>query len=441
MKLRKIESSCEEGGAAASLIGRSSISIASTSPISSGSKFYKNLKKIKRNHGTENPTKNYYLAFPALSSKKTTATTTTTRRSSPGCNVDETNKDSNNLQLLCWSSLMTKENSPAKDAVRDAVAIVKRPRRQRRYGRYKSKVKNDVQCNAKSSDVYDSAAFSPKAQNGSKKHQRNQFGKLINVLFKFIIFKFLSCKTVATTKNVKSQVVDRSNHLSSTGAPWDMDFKGHWEMERDLISEFKNHPSDVKSTNQVEQQAIDDDDDMMLKFLPTKLMDDDPIGDRIVVKAKEPQSISAFQSKFDENVKALWNDVDDPSTHKSFDDCGSNASLVSSFASEKNSLGLFNFNGHQPHHLHHAEVIAPCTNLQSYANSEFAMNQRTYQSSASSVIISPTNVDKFIKSGTNLQSSIWSEGEFTCEPESLIYKDVSNTHICALHASRSSDNM
>lgn len=213
-----------------------------------------------------------------------------------------------------------------------------------------------------------------------------------------------------------------------------MDFKGHWEMERDLISEFKNHPSVVKSTNQVEQQPIDDDDDMMLKFLPTKLIDDDPIGDKIVVKAKESQSISALQSKFDENVKALWNDVDDPSTQKSFDESGSNASLVISFASEKNSLGLFNFNGHQPHHLHHAEVIAPCTNLQLYANSEFdngirgAMNQRTYQSSASSVVISPTNVDKFIKSGTNLQSSIWSEGEFTWEPESLIYKDVSTTH-------------
>lgn len=175
-KLRKIESSCEEGGAA-SLIGRSSISIASISPTSSGSKFYKNLKKIKRNHGTENPTKNYYLAFPALSSKQTTATTTITssgsKRSSPGDVVGETNKDSN-LQLLCWSSLMTKENSPAKDAV----SGLKRPRRKRRYGRYKSAVKNDVQCNAKSKDV---ATFSPKAQNGSKKHQRNQFGKIIDM--------------------------------------------------------------------------------------------------------------------------------------------------------------------------------------------------------------------------------------------------------------------
>lgn len=211
-----------------------------------------------------------------------------------------------------------------------------------------------------------------------------------------------------------------------SGAPWDMDFqgKGHWEMERDLISEFKNHPDAVKPTNQVVQQAMDDDDaDMMLKFLPRKLMDDDAIGDKIVVKAKEAQSISSLKSKFDANVKALWNDVDDPSTHKSFDEGGSNASLVSSFASEKNSLGLFNFNGQQPHHhLHHMEVIAPCTNLQLYANSEF--DQGRHQSSASSVI-SPTAAEKFIKSGTNLQASIWSDGEFTYEPESLIYKDVS----------------
>lgn len=175
------------------IIGRSSISIASTSPTSSGSKFYKNLKKIKRNHGSENPTKNYYLAFPALSSKKTTATTTSTsggsKRSSPvGAVVGETKKDSDNLQLLCWSSLMTKEGSPV---IKDAVKAVKRPRRKRRYGRYKSSVvKNDVQCNAKSYEV------SPKAQNGSKKHQRNQFGKLltdVNLCVLNLHYLFNSC--------------------------------------------------------------------------------------------------------------------------------------------------------------------------------------------------------------------------------------------------------
>lgn len=67
-------------------------------------------------------------------------------------------------------------NSPAKDAARDSVVAVKRPKRKRRCGRYKSGVKNDVQFNAK---ICEGANFSPKVQNGSKKHQRNQFGKLI----------------------------------------------------------------------------------------------------------------------------------------------------------------------------------------------------------------------------------------------------------------------
>ena len=229
-------------------------------------------------------------------------------------------------------------------------------------------------------------------------------------------------------------------------------------MDRDLISEFiqEQHPTkstnnnnkarhppiEATSTNQVEQAV--EDDMMMMKFLPMKLMDDtladDPtyIDAETLQKSKEAQSISSLKSKFDANVKALWNDVDDPFTkpltHKNFDD--GNASLVSSFASEKNSLSLFNFNGgHQP--LTSMEVIAPpCTNLQMYSSSDF-MNVvdfdytnnsgrgAVYKSHHSSSTVSPGFGDKFIKSGTNLQSSIWSEGDFSCEPESLINKDVS----------------
>ena len=128
---------------------------------------------------------------------------------------------------------------------------------------------------------------------------------------------------VTTIKNQKSFVVDRNNQFESAPkveippAPWDMDFKGHWEMERDLISEFKNHPKDTKQ--------VEDDDEMMLKLNLTRIMEDDVIGDKIVVKATEAQSISSLTSKFDENVKALWDDVDEPATHKSFDDGGSNA--------------------------------------------------------------------------------------------------------------------
>lgn len=178
-KLRKVESSGEEG--------RTS-NVAPTSPITSSnsSKFYKNLKKIKRNHGTENPTKNYYLAFPALSGNKKATTTITSDGSnklpSPDV-VGETNKDSN-LQLLCWSNLMSsaKEIShPTSSKVHDddKLTLVKMRRRRRRYGRTTMRSpKTDVQCNAKSYDVYDGVTLSPKAKNGSKKHQRNQYGKI-----------------------------------------------------------------------------------------------------------------------------------------------------------------------------------------------------------------------------------------------------------------------
>lgn len=152
---------------------------------SSSSKFYKNLKKIKRTHGAENPTKNYYLAFPALSSKKTNTTITSGgRKLSPSSEVGETSKDSK-LQLLCWSNLMSsaKENSRATSSSANdgegGVSVVKlRKRRQRRYGKTKSWKQIDVQCNdAKSYDVYNGPTFSPKAKNISKRRQRNQCGE------------------------------------------------------------------------------------------------------------------------------------------------------------------------------------------------------------------------------------------------------------------------
>lgn len=477
LKLRKVESSCEENA----IIGRASNVVVPTSPVTStSSRFYKNLKKIKRTHGSENPTKNYYLAFPALSSKKTTTTITSGGcKLSPAGGVGATNEDSN-LQLLCWSSLMSSAKDGAHSTSASAldpdkfrsVVKIKRPRRNRRYGRHQSSSskQTDVQCNAKCYDVYDGAAFSPKTKNVSKKHQRNQYGKKLdssfNVSIQFINSTFLSSSV--TSKNPKTcDAARNSNFSDAADAPkldlpagsstiWDMDFKGQWEMERDLISEFiqqqhphkisKDHPVDAGSTNQVEQ-AMDEEDDMMLmKFLPMKLMDDDADAGRNP-KFKEAQSISSLKSKFDANVKALWNDVDDPLTkpltHKSFDD--GTASLVSSFASENNSLSLFNFNGHQPLQ---SEVIAPCTNLQLFDNSSAdflsvadfdcnnnnnAMNGGLSRGAAftSLSVVSP-GAEKFIKSGTNLQTSIWSDGEFASEPESLIYKDVS----CHLHSLR-----
>lgn len=478
--MRKVESSGDEN----TIIGRGSSLVISTSPVTSAnSKFYKNLKKIKRNHGTENPTKNYYLAFPALSSKKTTTTITSGgSKAPPPGEVGETKQDSN-LQLLCWSNLMSsaKEsvNSTPLSSAHDAEKL-KKPRRQRRYNRSKRLSVPDVQCNAKGYNVYERATFSPKAKNDSKKHQRNQFGEYIDRFCAriAILTKFFSPETAPTKANQTKAygAIRNSNFLSGhdgakmelpagSAAPWDMDFKGHWEMDRDLISEFNEQQPKAAfkglpmagPTNQVTPDAIgsQEDESMMMKFLPMKLMEeslaDDPDYAEAMQRSKEALSISSFKSKFDENVKALWNDADDPVatplTHKTFDD--GNASLVSSFASEKNSLGLFNFgSAHQP-----LEVIAPCGNMQMYGSGSSAdfMNTTDYEgnmsgglsaaypSQHSSSTVSPGGADKFIKSGTNLQTSIWSDGEFSCEPESLLQKDVSFTVECdALHTQRSS---
>lgn len=177
LKLRKVESSCEENA----IIGRSSSIAVPTSPVTStNSKFYKNLKKIKRTHGVENPTKNYYLAFPALSSKKTSTTITSGGcQPSPSGDVCEKKKDSN-LHLLCWSNLMSSPKDKAlpisstADAEKFRTAV--KPRRKRRYGR-NIKSFNNVQCNAK---TYEDERLSPKVKNASKKHQRNQYGKLLD---------------------------------------------------------------------------------------------------------------------------------------------------------------------------------------------------------------------------------------------------------------------
>jgi hypothetical protein len=239
-------------------------------------------------------------------------------------------------------------------------------------------------------------------------------------------------------------------------APWDMDFKGHWEMDHDLIGEFieqqqqdkisKIHSNDAKFANQAERVVNELDEAVLMMFLPMKLMDDanGNIGDScgFVKSARsensnEAQSISSLKSKFDANVKALWNDVDHPLTkplsNKSFEN---DTSLASSFTSEKNSLNLFNFNGYQPQ----PEAIGSCSSLQMYSksNTDFmniadfktdnnlsTCRTAVYKNHPSST--SPGAAEKFIKSGTNLQSSIWSEGEFALEPECLIYKDVSDT--------------
>lgn len=180
-KLRKIESSGEESA----LIGRNNLILSpATSVTSSSSKFYKNFKKIKRNHGAENPTKNYYLAFPALSSSKKAINNNNNSSSGSGTNSGVTNKKlesgtkkkeqnfNSDLRSLCWSGVMNNNNSKesdtslgggllsAKDNNNDDDDVTKTPTKQRlQTTTTNSKGKRffyndaDVQYNLKNFDV------------------------------------------------------------------------------------------------------------------------------------------------------------------------------------------------------------------------------------------------------------------------------------------------
>jgi hypothetical protein len=273
--------------------------------------------------------------------------------------------------------------------------------------------------------------------------------------------------------------MDSTTSIKTSGsAPWDMDFQGHWEMDRDLIGEFiqqqqqqqqqqqhktnQNNFIEATTRAQLQKKSNDEDDDMLMKCLPTKLIDDSIIDDSLLLNVRKPGnnkealSINLFKSKFDDNVKALWNnsecgnDLMKPLTHKYFENDGS-LSLASSFTSEKNSLSLFNFcEQQQQQQQNHAqfEVNAPppseiyyqpsysCMEDYDYNNNNnnsFSSNPMAQQqfggrgaiSKSNSFTLSPKQQsDKFIKSGTNLQTSIWSEGDFTSETESLILKEV-----------------
>lgn len=300
-------------------------------------------------------------------------------------------------------------------------------------------------------------------------------------------------RTDSSTKRVVSG--NRNTNLSNfaqnapkwdgNGAlgPWDMDFKGQWEMDHDLIGEFiqqqqGNGFNNKRSAYYVgsKKKMVDDEDAMLMKCLPTKLIDEslidesDPLGS--VKKPciyREDHSISSLQSKFDEKVKAIWSGGDDndpmkPLTYKqqfSEDDGISLASLASSFASEKNSLGLFNFNEQQQQRSFIIEVNVPpfynemtssygggkafhadydYNNNNNNANNNqavtslyggrgamsksnsFAATASPLKQATSCDFNNPLRKFDFIKSGTNLQTSIWSDGNFSNETESLVLK-------------------
>lgn len=150
----------------------------------------KNLKKIKRNHGNESSTKNYYLAFPALSAERKPLLTEIEESNSSNKNNNSSKKT--NTNLLSWSNLMSNKKDASMISTSTLLARdndngnIRTPRRKRRYGKaYKGfPKKNDVQFTTKSFTMYDNATFSPKkmqmVKNSNRKnHQRNQYGKLV----------------------------------------------------------------------------------------------------------------------------------------------------------------------------------------------------------------------------------------------------------------------
>ena len=257
--------------------------------------------------------------------------------------------------------------------------------------------------------------------------------------------------------------------------PWDMDFKGHWEMDHDLIGEFirqqQQQCNNGFQMQNFQKESASEDDRLLMKCLPTKLIDD-PLADKndlwnTILKpdfcnTKEDKCIDTLCSKFDEQVKAIWNDNDPvkPLTYKQLyaeDDGISLASLASSFASEKNSLSLFNFNEQQQHQQQQRNFVIeisvpPFYNEMTssyegggkafvtehdYNNNIHGGRGAMKKKSSALIAVSPykpssgehiLKKSEFIKSGTNLQTSIWSDG-FSNEVESVkLNEEVS--YIC-----------
>jgi hypothetical protein len=283
--------------------------------------------------------------------------------------------------------------------------------------------------------------------------------------------KFLFLPSVST-KYQKGTVVARNKNFSlndlkkqpSTSeyksfAPWDMDFRDHWEMDHDLISEFlqktkgQQHKEGKKYSVDVDEirKKRDDDieEDTMLKCLPDKLFhDDDDDDDESASEVDNDDelskdSLTMLKMKFDANVKALWSDSNDDSFRsspwanennriniiKSSNNGGGN---MSSYVDDSYSMSLFNFSNQ----LRSLGVITPSDphfyNFNFYKSNNTSSNneKRSFQNiqQTNSSLISPAT-DKFIKLGTNLHSSIWSDCEHSQEDEISSNKIVSILNI------------
>lgn len=293
------------------------------------------------------------------------------------------------------------------------------------------------------------------------------------------------CSLSVSSKYQKGSVVARSKNFSANDqllkkkatstvleksvAPWDMDFRDHWEMDQDLISEFLLQQKKKKKDGEVEfvrhrfeaadnSKDVDDGDieeDTMLKCLPDRLFHDDDEDDESDDEggddgdAKEDgdemnkDSLTLLKMKFDANVKALWSDGAGDDSMKSsafgFEYNNNNSDLSSSYVNDSSALSLFNFSNQ----LRSLGVITPSdphfyifnksSNTSSSANSTLVSDsnnkkssyQSLQQSNSSSLISPAVGNDKFIKLGTNLHSSIWSDCEQAQEDENVDHKIVS----------------
>lgn len=236
-----------------------------------------------------------------------------------------------------------------------------------------------------------------------------------------------------------------------------MDFRDHWEMDQDLISEFllqqrrkkecelelARHRNEEADDYPEEEQCEDDDEnDTMLKCLPDRLFHDDEDDEgeeadengndelREDGDERNKDSLTVMKMKFDANVKALWSDADDSY------ECNNNSEPYVNDSSA--ALSLFNFSNHlrslgvitpSDPHFYIFKKSSECGSNSTFVPDSAKKSSSSYQSlqpSGSSSLISPNNTcDRFIKLGTNLHSSIWSDCEQAQDDESVDHKIVS----------------
>lgn len=211
MKLQKIESTEEN-----SIRMSSNFTVASSpnSMATTNSKFYnKSLKKIKRHHANENPTKNYFLAFPALDSGGKASSIVKQQQQ---YNSNRTGHADKKLTTV-WSNLIAASNAkndvPMNQQqypeIEDKMTQNQQHYKKKRYQKRDSSNKRSQKANVISNDVQYNATLSPKkmqknvkgnANNNSNannincskaKNQRNFYGKKFKIIFlKFLLIIF-----------------------------------------------------------------------------------------------------------------------------------------------------------------------------------------------------------------------------------------------------------